>query len=212
MVGNFSYQESRHNQSNSSIGSSMWLIVGLGNPGAQYETTRHNFGFLAIDALLDTFNVSEAKANFSGVTARFSIDGEPCLSLKPEVYMNRSGTSVQQAMAFHKVALDHVLVLHDELDLPLGEIRIKQGGGSGGHNGLKDITRLVGNDYVRIRLGIGRPTIKGNEAEFVLHPFTNSDIIVVDKILPKAVLAVTTIVKNGLERAQRECQYREKTP
>ena len=191
----------------------MWLIVGLGNPGAQYELTRHNFGFLAIDALQDAFNVSENKINFGGVTSRFAIDTQPCLSLKPQTYMNRSGTSVQQAMAFHKIPLDLVVVIHDELDLPLGEIRIKQGGGSSGHNGLKDITRLVGNDYLRIRLGIGRPAIKGSEADFVLHPFTNSDIAIVDKILPKAVLAITTLVKSGLEIAQRECQTRsEKIP
>ncbi len=190
----------------------MWLIVGLGNPGAQYQLTRHNFGFLAIDALLDAIHVNQAKSNFAGKTACFSLDGEPCLSLKPETFMNRSGTSVQQAMAFHKIALDHLVVLHDELDLPLGEIRIKQGGGSSGHNGLKDITRLVGNEYLRIRLGIGRPAIKGTEADYVLHPFSNADLTVVEKMLPNAVTAIATIVKSGLESAQRACQTRiEKT-
>lgn len=184
----------------------MWLIVGLGNPGAQYEVTRHNFGFLAIDALLDSLNVTEAKKNFGAISARFSLDGIPCLSLKPQTFMNRSGTSVQQAMAFHKIALDHVIVLHDELDIALGEIRIKQGGGSSGHNGLKDISRLVGNEYLRIRLGIGRPAIRGTEADFVLHPFSNSDVTVLEKILPKTITAITTLVKSGLDAAQRDCQ------
>ncbi len=186
----------------------MWLIVGLGNPGAQYELTRHNFGFLAIDALLDAHKINEAKSQFGGITARFSIDDIPCLSLKPQTFMNRSGTSVQQAMAFHKIPLNQMIVLHDELDLALGEIRIKQGGGSSGHNGLKDITRLVGNDYLRIRLGVGRPAIKGCEADYVLHPFSKSETPAVESVLHNAVTAVNTLIKSGLEVAQRNCQTR----
>lgn len=190
----------------------MWLIVGLGNPGAKYETTRHNFGFLAVDAMLDELGVAGSKTSFGGMVSRFELDGQPCLSLKPETFMNRSGSSVQAAMAFHKIALDHVIVLHDELDLPLGDIRIKQGGGSSGHNGLKDITRLLGADYLRIRLGIGRPAIKGIEADFVLNPFTDQELKKVEKVLTQATIAIKTLVLKGLEEAQRQCQTRsEKT-
>lgn len=184
----------------------MWLIVGLGNPGPKYELTRHNFGFLAVDALLDRLGISTTKAAFHGTTARFELDDQPCLALKPETFMNRSGTSVQAAMAFHKIALDHVIVIHDEIDIPLGELRIKKGGGAGGHNGIKDITRLVGGDFLRIRLGVGRPAIKGIEADYVLNPFHQSEIPVVETILEKSCDAVKTIIKSGLDVAQRDSQ------
>jgi peptidyl-tRNA hydrolase, PTH1 family len=186
----------------------MWLIVGLGNPGAKYELTRHNIGFLALDALLDTQGISSLKTGFSGKTARFIIQDQPCVALKPETFMNRSGTSVQQAMAFHKILLEQVVVIHDDLDLALGEIRIKQGGGSGGHNGLKDITRLVGENYVRVRLGIGRPSFKGTEADYVLNPFSDQELVVLGDLFKKINEAIKTIVSEGLESAQRTCQVK----
>lgn len=186
----------------------MWLIVGLGNPGAKYELTRHNIGFLAIDALLDTQGISSCKGAFSGKTARFELSGQPCVALKPETFMNRSGTSVQQAMAFHKIALNQVIVIHDDLDLPLGELRIKLGGGSGGHNGLKDITRLLGESYLRIRLGIGRPSIKGIEADYVLSPFSDNELVLLENLFKKSSQAIKTLVAEGLEMAQRSCQVK----
>lgn len=179
----------------------MWLIAGLGNPGARYELTRHNFGFLAIDALLDGLAISTTKKAFLGQVARFDIEGIPCISLKPETFMNRSGTSVQEAMAFHKIPLDHLAVIHDEIDLPLGAIRIKKGGSDGGHNGLKDITRLLGPDYIRIRLGVGRPIHKGTESNYVLSPFNDDEWKLVQEILPKAVLATKVLITKGLEIA-----------
>lgn len=186
----------------------MWLIVGLGNPGAKYETTRHNLGFLAIDAMLHELGVIQSKASFDGIISRFDVQGQPCISLKPETFMNRSGSSVQQAMAFHKISLDHVVVLHDELDLPLGDIRIKKGGGSSGHNGIKDIARLLGPDFFRIRLGIGRPAIKGIEADFVLSPFSDEELSQVGNLLQNVTRAVKTLILDGLEAAQRQCQTR----
>jgi len=140
--------------------------------------------------------------------ARCDIDHEPCIVLKPETFMNRSGSSVQAAMSFHKLALSHLLVIHDELDLPLGEIRIKRGGGNGGHNGLKDISRLLGADFIRVRLGIGRPSIKGIEADYVLNPFSSQELTLVEEVLKKAALAIVTVVKDGLESAQQHCQIR----
>lgn len=183
----------------------MWLIVGLGNPGPKYELTRHNFGFLAVDALLDQEGIT-TKSGFSGQTARFLLDGQTCVLLKPETFMNKSGSSVQQAMAFHKIAVDNVIIVYDELDLPLGEIRIKKGGGFSGHNGIKDIGRLLGPEFLRIRLGIGRPNIKGCEADYVLNAFTDQEWPIVEKMIPSAVNAIKTLVLNGLEVAQRQCQ------
>src|SRR5690242_1961689 len=139
----------------------MWLIVGLGNPGPKYELTRHNIGFLAADYMLDKLGAEFSKLGFSGKIARLDWQNQPCLFLKPATFMNRSGQAVQEAVSFHKIPLENVIVIHDELDLSLGELRLKKGGGDGGHNGLKDITRLLGPDYLRVRLGIGRPAIKG---------------------------------------------------
>ncbi len=184
----------------------MWLIVGLGNPGIKYELTRHNAGFLAIDALLDKLKVSNLKAGFSGQMARVDMNQESAVVLKPETFMNKSGLSVQQAMSFHKIPLEQVIVLHDELDLALGSMRIKLGGGNGGHNGLKDITRLLGDKFLRIRIGIGRPSFKGDEANFVLSPFSDAEIKVLEPVLLKAGEAVKVLMEEGLDKAQQKCQ------
>lgn len=189
----------------------MWLIVGLGNPGPKYELTRHNVGFLVGDFLLDEVG-ERTKGGFSGQCARFSWDEEQCLLLKPETFMNRSGQSVQQALSFHKIHLDQVIVVHDELDLPLGELRIKKGGSDGGHNGLKDITRRFGPEYVRVRVGIGRPLHKGSEADFVLSPFSNVDLKIIGEVLPQAVGAVHAVITKGLDYAQANFQIKQKKP
>jgi PTH1 family peptidyl-tRNA hydrolase len=186
----------------------MWLIVGLGNPGPKYELTRHNIGFLVADALLDKVGVS-TKGGFSGQCARFDLANHACLLLKPETFMNRSGIAVQQAMAFHKIPLDHVIVIHDELDLPMGQMRIKRGGGDGGHNGLKDISRLLGPDYYRLRIGIGRSEIKGLEADYVLSPMRDAEIKEFEQLLPKALQAIEAIITHGLEKAQAEHQIKK---
>jgi peptidyl-tRNA hydrolase, PTH1 family len=184
----------------------MWLVVGLGNPSEKYELTRHNFGFLAIDALLNQVGVTSYKTNFSSQAARFELNSNPCLALKPQTFMNRSGTSVAQAMSFHKIAIDNVIILHDELDLPLGDMRIKKGGGLSGHNGLKDIARLIGPEFLRIRLGIGRPSIKGRESDYVLSRFEDNEFALVESVINHAFMAIKTIVTKGFDEAQKYCQ------
>jgi PTH1 family peptidyl-tRNA hydrolase len=186
----------------------MWLIVGLGNPGAQYELTRHNIGFLAIDFLLNTKNISTTKKAFQAEYARLDSENDSVLFLKPQTFMNRSGKSVLAAASFHKIPADQIIVIHDDLDLALGEIRIKKGGGHGGHNGLRDITNLMGPDFIRIRLGIGRPSHKGDEANYVLANFSQLEISNVEEIFKKIPLAVKTIINDGLEKAQAQCQSR----
>ena len=157
----------------------MWLIVGLGNPGSEYAATRHNIGFMAVDALADRARFT---SKFHGETTALSIDGEKVILLKPMTFMNLSGKSVQAAMAFYKIAPEHVIVLHDELDLPLGKIRIKQGGGANGHNGLKDIDQMVGPDYWRIRLGIGHPGRSEQVHGHVLGRFSSEEQNMVDLV------------------------------
>ena len=158
----------------------MWLVVGLGNPGPDYALTRHNVGFMAVDALAGP---EAFTSKFQGLVASRSIEGEKLLLLKPQTFMNLSGKSVQAAMAFYKIPPDHVIVLHDEIDLPLGKIRIKQGGGANGHNGLKDIDQMVGQDYWRIRLGVGRPEGQAPVHDYVLGRFTAEQMMEVEKIL-----------------------------
>lgn len=181
----------------------MWLIVGLGNPGAKYELTRHNFGFLVIDHLLEQMGENNSKTKFNALVADVLISGEKCMTIKPQTFMNRSGSSVQQAMAFHKIHPDNIIVLHDELDLALGDIRIKKGGGLSGHNGLKDISRLIGPDFYRIRLGIGRPNFKGTEADYVLKTFSDKELVQVEEDLDKALRAIELLITKDLKEAQR---------
>jgi PTH1 family peptidyl-tRNA hydrolase len=157
----------------------MFLVVGLGNPGAEYAATRHNIGFMAIDALAGPARFT---SKFHGETASLSIEDQKLVLLKPMTYMNLSGKSVQAAMAFYKIPPENVIVLHDELDLPLGRLRIKRGGGANGHNGIKDIDQMVGPDYWRIRLGIGHPGIPAQVHSYVLSRFTPEEARVVDAV------------------------------
>jgi len=142
----------------------MKLLVGLGNPGAQYAGNRHNIGFMAIDAIADATGVSNWKSKHAGLLAEASIGGERALLLKPQTYMNKSGDSVQQVARFYKIENPDIIVFYDELDLAPGKVRVKVGGGNGGHNGLRSIDPQIGLDYKRVRLGIGHPG-----KEFVTH-------------------------------------------
>ena len=135
------------------------LIVGLGNPGSEYDFTRHNIGFLAVDALAEKCKAGSWKKKFKGLVA--SSTDPALLFLKPQTYMNLSGESVVEALNFHKFSPEQVVVFHDDLDLLPGQIKIKQGGGSGGHNGIKSIDAHIGKDYWRVRIGIGHPGVKG---------------------------------------------------
>jgi peptidyl-tRNA hydrolase, PTH1 family len=161
----------------------MFLLVGLGNPGPEYALTRHNIGFMALDALAGAASFT---SKFHGLSASLTIEGQKVILLKPQTFMNLSGKSVQAAMAFYKIPPENVVVLHDELDLPLGKIRIKQGGGANGHNGIKDIDQMVGPNYWRIRLGIGHPGMKEQVHGHVLSKFSADEMVEVQKVL-KAV-------------------------
>jgi len=156
----------------------MKLLVGLGNPGAEYAATRHNIGFMALDRLHDVLNAGSFEKKFNGLCASANHDGERLLLLKPQTFMNLSGQSVQAAAAFHKIAPSEILVFHDELELGAGRLRVKQGGGSAGHNGLKSIDSHLGADYWRVRLGIGRPPANRESVhDYVLHPFAKDDSV-----------------------------------
>jgi len=158
----------------------MTLYVGLGNPGPTYETTRHNIGFRVIDRLVaETGARNISKSSFEGELHRFGNR----FFLKPLTFMNLSGKSVRAVMDFYKIPLEDLVVIHDDIDLPLGTVRYKVGGSSGGHNGLKSIDTLVGREYLRVRLGVGKPERKSQVVSYVLSPFAPEEEPVVEEIV-----------------------------
>ena len=153
----------------------MLLVAGLGNPGAEYARNRHNVGFMAADALSGRFGFPAWKAKFSGALAEGRIGGEKVVLLKPQTYMNLSGGPVGKAVNFYKLQPQNVLVLHDEIDLAAGKVRLKEGGGLAGHNGLKDIKAHMGADFRRLRFGVGHPGDRDLVTGHVLNDFSASD-------------------------------------
>lgn len=161
----------------------MKLFVGLGNPGAKYAGNRHNIGFMAVDRIAADHGFPGWKRAFQGQISEGRLGAEKVLLLKPETFMNLSGQAVQAAVAFHKLPLADIAVFHDELDLAPGKLRVKQGGGHAGHNGLRSIHAHLGEDYGRVRLGIGHPGHKDAVAAYVLHDFAKADMEWLDDLL-----------------------------
>ncbi|HEY8963529.1 MAG TPA: aminoacyl-tRNA hydrolase [Alphaproteobacteria bacterium] len=154
----------------------MWLIVGLGNPDSEHENNRHNIGFMAVDRIARDFDFGPEKNKFSGILQDGTIGGEKVYLLKPQTYMNLSGKSVAEAAKFYKIPADHIIAMHDELDLPLGKVRVKIGGGAAGHNGLKSIDASLGTqDYGRVRIGIGHPGKASMVSGYVLSDFNAAE-------------------------------------
>lgn len=192
----------------------MLFVVGLGNPGREYVTTRHNVGFMAVDELARRADAEPFRDKFSGRLARATLGGEPALLLEPSTYMNDSGRCVQAAMAFHKVALSELLVVHDELDLAFGTVRLKLGGGHAGHNGLRSIMTALGTpDFARLRFGIGRPPpgFRGDVASFVLGPFDAVEAGNLADPLRTAVESVLEVAARGIAAAMNVRNARAKT-
>jgi peptidyl-tRNA hydrolase, PTH1 family len=192
------------------------LVVGLGNPGRKYEGNRHNIGFGVVDAFARDVPSAEFREKFSGLFARGEAFGAPVGLLKPQTYMNESGRSVQAAQAFLKVQLGEILVVHDELDLPFGEVRLKLAGGHAGHNGLRDISARLGADYARLRVGIGRPPpgFRGEVADYVLSDFDAVERATVPDVLKKAKSAIERVARLGLGPAMNEVNQKapQRTP
>ncbi|HVY28494.1 MAG TPA: aminoacyl-tRNA hydrolase [Polyangiaceae bacterium] len=190
----------------------MRLIAGLGNPGPRYQATRHNLGFRLVDELARKCGLagSAFRDRFHGEVASATLEGEEVLLLRPQTFMNESGRSVQAACAFYKIKPSELMVAHDDLDLPLADVRLKKGGGDGGNRGIRSVTSALGPDYVRIRLGIGRPPpdFRGDPADFVLQAFPSSELPVVETMLGKAVEAVSLLLSLGLDKAMNRINQR----
>jgi PTH1 family peptidyl-tRNA hydrolase len=153
----------------------MQLFVGLGNPGARHVGNRHNIGFMTVGQIAGRHRFGPWRPRFQGVAAEGAIGGERVLLLLPGTFMNDSGRAVAEAMSFYKLPLENIAVFHDELDLPPGKVRVKTGGGVAGHNGLRSISSHVGNDYRRVRIGIGHPGVKELVQPYVLSDFARSE-------------------------------------
>lgn len=161
----------------------MRLFVGLGNPGAKYERNRHNIGFLAVDAIARRHGFAPWRRRFQGETSEGTIGGEKVILLKPATYMNESGRAVGEAANFFKLGVDAIAVFHDEIELPAAKLRVKVGGGIAGHNGLRSISAHVGNEYRRVRIGVGHPGVKELVHAHVLNDFAKSEQLWVETML-----------------------------
>src|SRR5215470_2966348 len=183
-----------HGEDGTSI---MKLIVGLGNPGEKYARNRHNIGFMAVDELARGYSFGAWKRRFQSLAGEGQIGSAKCILLKPATYMNESGRAVGDAMRFYKLSAGDVIVIHDELDLKPGTVRVKTGGGNAGHNGLKSISAHIGNDYMRVRLGIGHPGDKALVTNYVLQDFAKADREWLEPFLEGIARGMARLVEGG---------------
>lgn len=183
-----------------------WLVVGLGNPGIQYENTRHNVGFMAVDLLMKENNGEFNKHKFEAVFGECQVGKSRVLVAKPQTYMNNSGRAVTQIAAFYKIPLDKVIIIFDDISLDVGKIRMRRNGSHGGHNGMRDIIELFGNSNIsRIKIGVGhKPHPDYDLADWVLSKFPESDKEVLDSALLKATKAAKEIITRGIDSAMNK--------
>ena len=187
----------------------MKLVAGLGNPGKEYASTKHNLGFLAVDEIARRAGIDLTKKKFRGSYGEGFLSGEKLILLKPETYMNRSGEAVSEAAVFYNISPPDIIVIHDEMDLPSGTVRVKAGGGSAGHNGIRSIVERIGSpDFIRIRMGIGKPGEKSKGASHVLSKFGSGESDAVKMSVETAADAVFELIENGLERTMNKFNVR----
>lgn len=183
-----------------------WLIVGLGNPGLQYENTRHNAGFIVADKLAEEFNFSINKAKFEALSGEFNLNNNRILVIKPQTYMNNSGSAVSKTAAFYKIPADRIIVMHDDISLDIGKLRMRRKGSDGGQKGMRDIIELMGTDNImRIKIGVGaKPHPDYDLASWVLSKFPKEAKEDLDKAVDKSVLAVKEIISRGIDSAMNK--------
>ena len=183
-----------------------WLVVGLGNPGEKYENTRHNVGFLTVDELAERARVPVQKLKYRALTNTVELGGARALLMKPVTYMNLSGEAVGQAARFYKIPPERVLVISDDVSLPLGKLRIRKSGSAGGHNGLKNIIQHLGTDqFPRVKIGVGeKPHPDYDMADWVLSRFTGEDLKTITQAVKRAADAVECFVREGPDKAMNQ--------
>jgi len=179
-----------------------WLVVGLGNPGARYVGTRHNLGFLVVEQLARRWRAGPWEPRCQSLVAQARLGKESILLAKPQTFMNRSGQALRELIQWTELPPDRLLVVHDDLDLPLGLLRIRVGGGAGGHNGIRSAVECLGTEgFLRLKGGIGRPEDSREIVDFVLSPFTSGEQEVLPALLGRAVDAVESIIVEGPSKA-----------
>jgi peptidyl-tRNA hydrolase, PTH1 family len=194
-------------------GLSLKLVVGLGNPGPEHAETRHNAGFWCIDRLAAAVGGSlRPHARYHGDVGRITIDGRELWLLKPSTYMNRSGLAVRALADYLRIAPDETLVAHDELDLPVGVVRLKLGGGPGGHNGVRDVITQIGDDFWRLRLGIGHPGSRQEVIDYVLRRAPPNEQAQLDEAVGAGVEAVPLLLADGAEKVMNSLHRRSPAP
>lgn len=182
-----------------------YLVAGLGNPGKKYQKNRHNIGFQVVDDLAKQVDLTFSALQHGAFIARGSIAGQPIILAKPQKYMNKSGIPVAALVRFYRIPLSRLLVVYDDLDLPLGTIRLKPEGGSGGHNGMNSLVERLGTtDFARLRIGIGRPPGQMDPAKYVLRDFTNEQLTAVGEMTRAAGDAVLTWLEHGIDLAMSQ--------
>ncbi|MDR3729736.1 MAG: aminoacyl-tRNA hydrolase [Oscillospiraceae bacterium] len=187
-------------------GGVQWLLVCLGNPGPKYEHTRHNMGFLAADLLAEREHIKINRIRFKAVTAELTFGGQRVLVMKPQTYMNLSGEAVGEAVRFYKIPADHVLVIYDDVSLPVGKIRVRPSGSAGGHNGIKNIIAHLGTDvFPRVKVGVGSPAHPDHEMiDWVIGVPPKEDRKVLLDSLNRALDAAACVIENGTDRAMNQ--------
>jgi PTH1 family peptidyl-tRNA hydrolase len=187
----------------------MHLVVGLGNPGKRYALTRHNAGFMAVDTLSSRTGADCSRSQFGALVDRTDVSSNPVVLAKPQSFMNRSGQPVASLKGYYKVDAEQVVVIHDELDLPFGTVKVKLGGGHGGHNGLRDIMKhFSGKDFVRVRVGVSRPPPGWDVANYVLAPWSGDEQDQLEDVMRRAADAVEVIVSDGAKSAMNQINQR----
>ena len=179
----------------------MFLLVGLGNPGQKYARTRHHVGFDVVDRLGERWGIAVTRSSSQSLVGDGLVKNERAVLMKPQAYVNRSGGPVRAAMDFYKVPIANVIVVHDELEVPFGSVRVKRGGGHGGHNGLRDLNQHLGTDYPRVRVGTGRPPEGWDPADFVLARWKEDEGQEVLRMIERAADATESVITEGVDAA-----------
>ncbi len=188
----------------------MYIIAGLGNPGKNYVNTRHNMGFEIIDTIASKFNIKMNKEKFNALIGEGNISGEKVLLVKPQTFMNLSGESIREFLNWYKISSENLIVIYDDISMPVGKLRLRPKGSAGGHNGIKSIIYQTGSDvFPRIKVGIGAPQNKDYDlADYVLGKFSKQEIDVLIPVAVKAADAVEAIISKGIEKAMSEFNSR----
>ena len=183
-----------------------WLVVGLGNPGQKYEHTRHNMGFLTVDLLAEKAGVKLNKVKFKSAYNMVNFGGAKCLVMKPQTFMNLSGEAVREAVQFYKIPSDHVLVIYDDISLPVGKLRVRPSGSAGGHNGIKNIIAHLGTqEFPRVKIGVGAPAGGGDEMiDWVIGAPSQAERKILAESFERAISAAECIIRYGYQKAMNE--------